>query len=141
MTIAIGFVCIDGVLLCADTEHTGFTSKTHHAKIDNFEVPNGRVCFALSGSSALAWAAMEKCKKQLQKKASDDLASDIEQILDEEYRRNVLTHPDYVNLEYQFLIGICATGKRVELYATTRTAMRRISNFECIGIGQNWLLT
>ncbi len=78
---------------------------------------------------------MEKCKKHLQANPATDLVAGLEEILDSEYRRNVLTHPDYLNLDYQFLIAIWSPGKRVELYSTTRTALRRISNFECIGIG------
>jgi len=134
MTIAAGFVCSDGILLCADTEHTGWTSKSHHSKVDHFEVPGGKVCFALAGSSALAWSAIQKCKKQLQAEQSDDLASDIEVILDAEYRRNVLTHPNYASLDYSLLVGLW-TERGSQLYCTTATALREIKDFECIGIG------
>ncbi len=135
MTIAVGVLCQDGVLLCADTEHTGWTSKSHDSKLEDFEVKNGKVCFALSGNSSLAWSAIEKCKRHLHGQPSNNLLDNIEDILDKEYRRNVLSHPDYSNLDYQFLIALWRENDGIELYSTTMTALRRVRGFECIGIG------
>jgi 20S proteasome alpha/beta subunit len=135
MTIAAGFLCTDGVLLCADTEHTGWTSKSHQSKTDQFDVPDGKVCFALAGASALAWSAMQKCKKQLQATSSADLAADIETILDAEYRRNVLGHPDYANLDYSLLLAIWTNNGGVKLFSTTSTALTEVRQFQCLGVG------
>ena len=135
MTIAAGFLCSDGVLLCADTEHTGWAAKSHHSKVDHFEVPGGKVCFALSGASALAWSALQKCRKQLQATPSSDLPADIESTLDAEYRRNVLGHPNYANLDYSLLVGVWTANERPRLYFTTATAMTEVKEFQCLGIG------
>jgi len=80
MTIAAGLLCQDGVLLCTDTEHTAWAAKSHHSKVDHFEVPNGKIAFALAGASALAWSAMQKCRKELPQSTSDDLIAHIEEI-------------------------------------------------------------
>jgi 20S proteasome alpha/beta subunit len=135
MTIAAGFLCSDGVLLCADTEHTGWAAKSHHSKVDHFEVQDGKVSFALSGASALAWSALQKCRKQLQTTPSSDLAADIESILDTEYRSNVLGHPNYANFDYSLLVGVWKPNERPRLYFTTATAMTEVKEFQCIGIG------
>jgi 20S proteasome alpha/beta subunit len=135
MTIAAGFLCTDGVLLCADTEHTGWTSKSHQSKVDQFDVPDGKVCFALAGTSALAWSAMQKCKKQLQATPSSDLAADIEAILDAEYRRNVLGHPDYSGLDYSLLLALWTKGGGTQLFSTTATALTEVKQFQCLGVG------
>lgn len=135
MTIAAGFLCTDGVLLCADTEHTGWTSKSHQSKMDQFDVPGGKVCFALAGASTLAWSAMQKCKKQLQATSSTDLVADIEAILDAEYRRNVLGHPDYASLDYSLLLAIWTSNGGVQLFSTTATALTEVRQFQCLGVG------
>jgi 20S proteasome alpha/beta subunit len=135
MTIAAGFLCSDGVLFCADTEHTGWSAKSHHSKVDHFEVVGGKVCFALAGASALAWSAIQKCKKHLQATPSADLVADIERILDAEYRRNVLGHPNYANLDYSLLVGVWTQNERPRVYFTTATALTEVTEFHCIGIG------
>lgn len=135
MTIAAGFLCTDGILLCADTEHTGWAAKSHHSKVDHFEVPGGKVCFALSGASALAWSAIQECSKQLQAAPSNDLVADIETILDAEYRRNVLGHPNYTDFDYSLLLGIWIPNEHPRLYFTTATAITEVKEFQCIGIG------
>lgn len=135
MTIAAGFSCSDGVLLCADTEHTGWTAKSHHSKVDHFEVPGGKVCFALAGASTLAWCAIQKCKKRLHADASSDLIADLESILDDEYRRNVLGHPNFNSLDYSLLVSVWTQNEGARLFATTATAMTQVREFHCIGIG------
>jgi 20S proteasome alpha/beta subunit len=135
MTMAAGFLCNDGVLLCADTEHTGWAAKSHHSKVEHFEVSGGKVCFALSGASALAWSAIQKCRRQLQATPSNDLLTDVETILDAEYRRNVLGHPNYTSFDYSLLIGIWTPDERPQLYFTTATAITEVKDFQCIGIG------
>src|SRR2546427_6051638 len=134
MTIAVGLRCQDGILLCADTEHTGYSAKSHHAKLDRFDIYGGNICFALAGASALAWSAVQKCKTELQT-ASADVIGHIEETLDREYRRNVFGHPNYSGLDYQLLLGVWLTDKRPRLFCTTATAMTEVQDFECIGIG------
>ncbi len=104
-------------------------------KVYHFEVPGGKVCFALSGASALAWSAIQKCRKQLQAAPSNDLVADIETILDAEYRRNVLGHPNYTDFDYSLLLGIWMPNERPRLYFTTATAITEVKEFQCIGIG------
>jgi len=135
MTIAAGFLCRDGVLLCADTEHTGWAAKSHHSKVDHFEIQGGKVCFALAGSAAFARSAIEKCKKHLKAGLSADPIGEIEQILDSEYRRNVLSHPDFANLDYSLLLAIWTQSTGAKLYATTRTAINAVRDFQCLGVG------
>jgi 20S proteasome alpha/beta subunit len=135
MTIAAGFRCEDGLLLCADTEHTGWAEKSHHSKVDQFEVPGGKVCFALAGASTLARSAIQKCKRQLQANASTDLVADIEGILDAEYRRNVLGHPNHAAMDYSLLVGLWTEADGPRLFFTTATAMTEVKDFHCLGIG------
>lgn len=138
MTIAAGLLCQDGVLICADTEHTGWASKTHQIKIGDFELPatGAKICFALAGATAPAWSAIEKCRKALLDDSTGDLPSRIEAILDSEYRRNVATLPSYSDFDYQLLVGLWEPGSHaVKLYSTTATTFVPVREFACIGIG------
>ncbi len=136
MTIAAGFVCEGGVLLCADTEHTGWTSKFHDSKLDHFEIPGGKIAFALAGHSSFAWSAIQKCRDRLQGVAPQDIMVELEQLLETEYRRHVLGHPNYTDVGYELLIAVWAPPERVALYATSETCIRKVDAFECIGIGR-----
>lgn len=138
MTIAAGFLCSDGVLLCADTEHTGWAAKSHHSKVDHFEVPGGKVCFALAGASDLAWSAIQKCKKQLEATPSNDLVADVETILDTEYRRNVLGHPNYTGFDYSLLLGIWTPMSVPGCTSRRRRPLRRLKNFTVSALAVSW---
>jgi 20S proteasome alpha/beta subunit len=138
MTIAAGFVCDEGVLLCADTEHRGWTLKFHESKLDHFEIPGGKIAFALAGHTSFAWSAIQKCRDRLNAIAPKDTVIELEQILEIEYRRNVLAHPGYPdgNYYYHLLIAVWAPGQRVELYVTDETCIRKVDGFECVGTGR-----
>jgi hypothetical protein len=135
MTIAAGFRCEDGLLLCADTEHTGWAEKSHHSKVDQFEVPSGKVCFALAGASNLARSAIQKCKRHLRANASTDLVADIEGLLEAEYRKNVLGHPNYAAMDYSLLVGVWTKADGPRLFFTTATALTEVKDFQCLGVG------
>jgi hypothetical protein len=137
MTIAAGFVCREGVVLCADTEHTGWSAKFHDSKLGDFEIPGGKIAFALAGNTSFAWAVMEKCKRLLQTIPHEKTLTELERILDREYRRNVLSNPGRdQSYHYWLLIAIWSPGKRVALYVTNETAIREVTTFDCIGIGR-----
>jgi hypothetical protein len=137
MTIAAGFVCREGVLLCADTEHTGWSAKFHESKLGEFEIPGGKLAFALAGNTSFAWSVMQKCRRLLQTVPPEKTLSELERILDREYRRNVLSNPGRdQNYHYWLLIAIWSPGHRVRLYATNETAIREVTTFDCIGIGR-----
>jgi hypothetical protein len=136
VTIAAGFVCKEGVLLCADTEHTGWTSKFHDSKVDNFEIAGGKIAFALAGNSSFAWSAIQKCRTRLQGVKPENALDELDQVLEKEYRRHVLNNPNSANLGYELLIALGIPPKPVELYVTSETCVRRVSTFECVGIGR-----
>jgi hypothetical protein len=67
--------------------------------------------------------------------APQDIMVELEQLLETEYRRHVLGHPNYRNVGYELLIAVWAPPERVALYATSETCIRKVDGFECIGIG------
>jgi hypothetical protein len=67
------------------------------------------------------------------------MLSEIEKVLDREYRRNVLRHPGYATdgtLAYHFLLAIWTPTERTKLYVTAQTAMQEVTNgYQCVGAG------
>lgn len=138
MTIAAGFACLDGVMLCADTEVSTWQSKTHESKLEFVEFNGGKAIFAYAGHVRFAKCAIQKCKRRLESLDGEDALTEIELILDYEYRRNVLGHPDQStnsSLHYELLFGLLAQGDRARLYVTSQTAVQEISSWAPIGIG------
>jgi hypothetical protein len=90
MTIAAGFLCRQGVLLCADTEQTAWAMKLHQAKVGFFDFPGGKMGHVYAGNTQFALSAIEKLQKRLNRRAIKDPLGEVEKLLDSEYRRNVL---------------------------------------------------
>jgi hypothetical protein len=141
MTIAVGFCFEGGILLGADSQYETYTMRTYGAKMGFFESGKSVVAFALAGHSRFAWSAINKCQEKLGGPIQKQhLASEIETILENEYRRNVLTHPAATTdptIHYNCLIAICIPGKSISLYSTHETAMNPVAEYECIGIGES----
>ena len=138
MTIAAGFVCQDGVVLCADTEITAWQSKSHESKIDFVEFDCGKAAFTYAGHVRFANCAIQKCKRRLLAGGIENVLAEMEGILDQEYRRNVLSHPDQAtngSLDYEILIGLVSEGDRARLYVSSQTAVQEITSWAPIGIG------
>ena len=139
MTIAAGFCYRGGVLLCADTEQTGWAMKLYAAKIFNFDYPGGKIGFAYAGNTGLAISAIQKCQRRLMTTDGNDVFTEVERVVDREYRKNVLSHPDssQAGLDYQLLVSISPHMGNATLWTTLRTAIRQVNTYECIGVGEH----
>jgi hypothetical protein len=84
MTIAAGFVCREGILLCADTEQTAWAMKLHGSKLGHFACPGGIIAFAYAGNTRFAFSAIQKLQKRLQGIPPEDTLSEVEKVLDRE---------------------------------------------------------
>jgi 20S proteasome alpha/beta subunit len=141
MTIAAGFLCSEGVLLCADTELSGWAMTLHESKLDEFKYGTQRIAFAYAGHSAFAVSALQRCKRHLEaiSPSPGETLSVIEQFLSREYRRSVLSNPDRNNkdLHYWLLLCISSLDGGAKLYATEQTSLIHVpGSYHCIGIGE-----
>jgi hypothetical protein len=134
VTIAAGFLHNQGVLLCSDTELTGWAFTLQGSKITRFEWATAQVAMAYAGYSEAATAAIQKCEAQAKAGNDQNLMAAIERTLDRHYRKAVLSHPDYKDIDYKILIAIQRDAKS-ELYVTNRTSVKQVSTYDCIGIG------
>ncbi len=139
MTIAAGFTCNNGVLLCADTEETGWAMTIHASKLGDFRCPVGKIAFAYAGHTIFARSAIQHCERELQDLTNpSDLVPTLEGILDREYRRTVLSHPDHATdgtIPYQLLLVLVKAGEPPEFFVTAQQAMSHVDGYECIGMG------
>src|SRR2546423_3744610 len=109
------------------------------SKSEDFEFPGGKLAFAYAGNINFAVSAFQKCQRHLQEKKRQYPLAEIEQILDKEYRRNVLRHPDRstdVNIHYWLLLAMWLPSSGAKLFATHETALHEVDTYECIGSGQ-----
>ena len=138
MTIAAGFLSEDGVILCAETQHSSWAMKLDGSKIANFQCPSGVVAFAYAGNSRFAVSVVQKCKRKLEALPPVDLRVEIERILAEEYEQKVWRHPSQAtdgSLHYQFLVAIRQPSERAQLFVTSQTSLSEVDGYDCIGVG------
>jgi hypothetical protein len=140
MTIAAGFVCNNGVLLCTDTQHTAYPLKYDAVKSEDFDFPGGKLAFAYAGNTNFALSAIQKCQRHMKakKRLSDPLA-EVEGVLEKEYQRTVLRHPDRNtdgSIHYWLLLALWLPSSGVKLYATHQNSLHEVKGYECIGSGQ-----
>ena len=143
VTVAAGFVCEDGVLLCADTKITT-AIKTNESKIAEF-VSDDQLCaltFVMSsGDLNFPRSAVNACFEYLSKTSFTTLT--MEQVrnaaqipLAEFYREHIYPHPDRMpqDVFQQLLLGIWLRGETA-LFEPHETLLMPVEKFECIGSG------
>ena len=81
MTIAAGFVCTDGLVLCADTEYSNGTLKVSKTKI--FKRPQNDLLIAASGDEVLIEEAAHTLLESLDDQLSlDHVKETIEHVME-----------------------------------------------------------
>ena len=139
MTIAAGFVYDNGVMLCSDTEITGWGMRLQSGKIKTFKTEGGTLSMAYAGNTSFAVSTIQKCHRKLLEVKSADTFQELERILDKEYRRTVLSHPSHASdasLPYQLLIAFHpSVSNQTELYVTEQTTIHQDAGHTCISIG------
>jgi hypothetical protein len=143
LTIAIGLLHKEGLLLGVDTQVTGPDTKEHESKLREFRHGKNKVFSAYAGHSPFANAALDKIGRRLQSEPKGDTLKLLEQIHQSEYKRLVHTHPDRhdTQLWYQFLFVLQTQGKpnKPRLFCTFDWSMREVHDaFQVIGIGQTF---
>jgi 20S proteasome alpha/beta subunit len=146
MTIAAGFRVLDGVLICADTEHSAGGMLTHESKVIPADFSHGKVIFALSGENVeLAKAAVQKCVEALRASHPNeirnhhDIAALVERIIHREYRKHVCPKPSPSDASvYQLLMAAWTPHDGLDgpgLYCTFQGTIRECDSYECVGTG------
>jgi len=129
MTIAAGFNFDHGVLLCADTKHSGDMA-LYESKVAKKEYPSGAqsVC-VFAGSSKYAHMAIRKVESALSALKRPSLSAmerEIEKVLLQVHRDHIFKHPDrnsWTGPNIWLLIGLWSPVDGLCAYSTEETAI------------------
>jgi 20S proteasome alpha/beta subunit len=143
MTIALGFLCADGIVLGVDSQYSGGASKTSGQKIFPIQ-QNERfsVTLATAGHVGIAKRAVQKFTSALIKRVGVNSASltemqDIlEDVLCEIHAKHVYSAPadERATVDFWMLMAVW-TPTEIGLFRTDVTAVTRVQERACIGVG------
>jgi 20S proteasome alpha/beta subunit len=126
MTIAAGFRCSDGVVICTDSEHTAGQAKHYGPKIFEEVAGNGALYVAGAGTDVYIGAVAKEIGADIQGKTIDfDSIEALTQArVMEVYSRHIAparqaSDPDAPSLA--LLLAIRITGQRARLYRVEET--------------------
>lgn len=145
MTIAIGILATDGIVLAADQEETSAELKTAVAKIqsDGLHTQSGDLCVAISGSgdgdllASIKGFVIGDIMDVPVPWSEKEIFSRFEARLLDYYSKHVL--PFYVGVadppEFDLVLGVERYGQG-SLWASHHTAVRPSESWEAVGIGR-----
>lgn len=138
MTIAAGFVCQDGLILCADTEESLTTFKVRTPKL--YMQPTGDLRWAIVGSgwSSSVELAIQKIWDGLSGllvETVDAAHTAIEQVVADVYKTYIFPDPEGSKRDFSLLIGLWDKSGETLLLRTDRLVVIRVSEREVIGCG------
>jgi 20S proteasome alpha/beta subunit len=138
MTIAAGILCSDGIIVCADTEHSDEVRKFQAAKIHTIE---DHTFLTGAGTTDYILMAVEKLRDQL-KCARPQNISDardmIENLVHELYSRHIFSFyeaSDPYRPQIHLIVGMRCMDENLALIRTNDSAAILSQNFEVTGTG------
>lgn len=149
MTIAAGFKFADGVLLCADTQHSAAGwMKLDASKIKPFDLRNrggGQLAFALSATNVpYAHMAIDHCVRAIvsmkpKERTTGGMYLKLLETLEEFYQAHVYPHPSFREdgvPGFNLLAAVRSdVDKTLNLYSADTTALNEVQKYDCIGSG------
>jgi 20S proteasome alpha/beta subunit len=141
MTIAAGFICTDGIVLCADTQEVIYSyAKVNTEKMRQLETPAYNVVFTGAGDTGLLETTIQLMEQALlDKKPSHD--REIEKVLRDSLLETFSRHvAPYANFPQEdrptadILIGI-QYPTSTSLYRAYGTSFLQVTEPQCIGSG------
>jgi hypothetical protein len=141
MTIAAGFLCEDGIVICADREVSTGSDKWEESKIFTLHTdasrPHTNAIFAGSGWLDYVKMTVDKIRKRGMFVAT---ALEIEEVVEETvlevHRKHIRFYPADEKPNFDLVVGIRDESGLV-LLQSIGTSVRRVPNsFSCIGVGQ-----
>jgi hypothetical protein len=148
MTIAVGFRCVDGVVLAADSQYTEGIAKLYGQKIFPIQ-SNGYYALTIAGSGGVPSlkGIVDHIKNSLKMQIGanrvtiKDLASVIEDVLRAYYPKYIDSVPKAKRADcvVQLLAAIWVAGRGTRLFETYRTFVTEVSEHRSLGVG-SWLV-
>jgi len=143
VTIAAGFICENGFLLCADTKITT-TIKTNESKMVHHVSDDGlcSLTFVMSSDDInFPRATIQACwefvgRMEFQSATMEAVRNAVQFSLAEFYREHIFPHPNFEpqSVFQQLLVGIWLRGETA-LFQPHETLLMPVEEYECIGSG------
>lgn len=139
MTVAAGFTCQDGIVLCADSEYTwGSLLKTQGTKIARPPADDAVVLIAGAGAAPFMQGFFEDVRDGLPK--TDKTVLVIKELIKrtlKELYRSYRAVPNWNDSESggQFLIAVRGSDGQLALWETEGTRTNEVHECACVGIG------
>lgn len=138
VTIAAGIFCSNGIVIGADTEHTG-AIKIPGPKVWGMGLPDSQLRVGISGAgdSALLRSVGERMTRLVGEVGDAPSAIDkTEEMLAKLHARHVYSHPGARDGSYglQLLLGL-RDESSFFLYETSASVLSRVDSYACIGSG------
>jgi hypothetical protein len=141
MTIAIGLICADGVVIAADTQESGALTKNQAHKIAVSLIDGGVIAFAGAGEAQTLDGLSCHVRDSAAKAQKSEIVSVINDSFLAFYKQHIVPlypfHERFVSPDVDAIIGI-SVGTQSVLLANHRTALRRCDHFVSVGIGRDF---
>lgn len=138
MTIAAGFRCSNGIVLCADQQISPIGSFKHNErKIFEETQDFWSLTFAYSGVPSLAKEAWEKTLKPARQLKTEADNERLQQILEETLTR---MGRQYIEMDLQLLIAFTAGFDDYDLLKFDGRGLHHADNFNFLGVGDSSLI-
>lgn len=139
MTIAAGFLCQDGIVICADSEISSEAEKYQVSKIfmlhESDSAPNPNIIFAGSGWFDFVKMTVDKIKERtLFLTNASEIRKVVEETVLEVHRKHIRYYPSEQKPFFSLLVGI-RDENSLTLLVTAGTSVNRVAEYACIGIG------
>ena len=137
MTIAAGFCCSDGVVICADRELTYPEAVRLDAfKVRTFSSVNLEGAVTGAGDWAYLLMALQTIQKEMGSAQNfEEVEGRFQGIVLDIYERNIALYPDHPKPTFDLLLGVrWCDGRRI-LLQSNATAFTASNKFEVLGVG------
>lgn len=147
VTIGIGVLCTDGIVIATDTQYTRGGFKSHGPKLfDLFPMKRGNVSIVACGAGTVS--SMKMAIRKLEDRLEDisdpsleQVKGLIEEVLLDFYRKHVYPVPDHMQTpDFELLLGVWTKkDNRFDLLRTDSTTVTEVVTYGtghcCIGTG------
>jgi hypothetical protein len=136
MTIAAGFKCRDGVILCADSQITLNQGKKYQAKIFGINKRAG-IYLVYSGDVVFARELVDILQEALKERIGKSAVTDVKKIYKDFRREHYTKLPKDEKTTASILIT-AREGNRILLYYASSGHFMPVDTYEVLGIGQEY---
>ena len=146
MTIGIGLLCTDGLVLATDTKYTQGDFKSHGPKL--FPIinrPDLAVVIAGAGNVPFMRRAIDKLEvalSQLQNPSTEDVRMATENVLLEFFNQRIYPRPDWWHVAFELILGVWTERDGFILLSSNEVNVgvpmpKHATGPCCIGFGQH----